>query len=194
MGNKVPASAVDISAINTTHELKAYFKTHHFIEGTEIHDQQLDEIITSSLNGSMPLVVFQYLIDKIGNDLLNNEYDYIKAHLTYSDKSLYIISKLHPYRLRDFVNYTFDVQLLEHIMYYVIKKRVVSVLVTLIERYRKIDVSKLAQYHSLVLTNFHAEVMETFDKLDPTFDIKTALSEGQFKKYKKQLTAYYDSD
>jgi hypothetical protein len=146
------------------------------------------------LHGDMPLTVFHYLIDKIGLDLLNNEYDYIKAHLTYSDKSLYILSKLHPYRLRDFVNYTFDMNLLEYIMYAAINKRTVSVLVTLIERYRKLAPDRLTQFHSIVLTDFHAEVIETFDKLDPKFNVDVLLNPAQLRKYKKQLTAYYDSD
>ncbi len=193
MGAKAPAKASELISITTRAEIKKYFKSHVVDNESENYDEHIDEIISRCLVSDMPLIAFQYLMEKIGPWAVIGEYEYIKSRITYSDKSLCVLSYL-GYKIRDFISYTYDERILEHLMYvelnaYRIRPDIVK---CLIDRYKKLNIATaLNKFHTIVIHKFSAPIMEVFDKHDASFKLADLLDKNDLRRYYKDLNEWH---
>ena len=195
MGNKAPVKASEISTITTLPEIKKYFKSHTVVNESENYDEQVDEIITKCLSSDMPLVVFRHLMEKIDPWAITGEYDYIKARITYSDKSICVLGYL-GYKIHDFISYTYDERILEHMMYVELNTHNIrpDVIKCLIDRYKKLNAAALPKFHNVVINRFCAPIIEVFAKHDASFKLADLLEKNDLRRYYKDLNEWYSDD
>ena len=191
MGNKAPAKASELNKITTLHAIKDYFKTHTIDKDSEYYEHQVDEIIVTCLKSPMPLMVFQYLLKKIGYWSIVSEYEYLKSHIDYTDKALNILDYF-MYKTVDFVEYTNDERLLEYLMRRNINKGVnENVIIAIIVKYNRIG-RPLAKFHPIVISKARAHIIELFEIYDKTFKLEEHYDKNRLRIYHKELNEWHD--
>ena len=179
MGNK-PVSIPFLSTIQSKYEMDAYLKKHRIL------DDQVGEVLVECIACNMNVILFHKLLDMIGFDALNSNYDAYSTYLTDIGVSREIIYNLTGANMLRLYRTTDDKAVKSTIINYSIKKGYVNLAKIIIDdsKTKNLDLSK---YYKQIIDTFDVQIIEAFCKYDPGFDLEKLMTKTQQRTYERLI-------